>query len=352
MAGQESRKEPDMEVRMSFGEHIEELRKRLVRSLVCLLVVIVGLMFFYGEMAEFIVKPHFQAMAMLGKDPSEVQFLPKGYQTPILSFMKMAFILGLFICSPIIGWQLWGFVAAGLYRKEKKYVVRFAPVSFCLFLGGCCFGYFLLIPYALYGLAGMMELTIILPEVSASEEKKGEDPDSKPPDDAGKPPAPDDGKGTQKTAPAPKEPDPDAPKKGPDVPAPKGTDPPAQDPTKLPPDQNKEKKEQEHPLFEFKYNFDTYLNLVLLLTIILGAIFQLPLIMVFLVKIGLCEPKTFHKWRRASIIFNVCFAAIVTPADIFTMMIVAAPMVILYEIGVVVSYLVARKPKPAGASPA
>ncbi len=74
----------------------------------------------------------------------------------------------------------------------------------------------------------------------------------------------------------------------------------------------------------------------------------MPLLMVFFSKIGLVEPKTYNKWRRAAVIFNIIFAAVITPADVFTMLIVAGPMLLLYEIGVVSAYLFARpRPRPA-----
>jgi sec-independent protein translocase protein TatC len=164
----------------------------------------------------------------------------------------------MFVSSPFIGYQLWAFVGAGLYRNERKYVVLFAPVSFALFTLGCAFGYFVLVPYCLYGLAKAMQINAILSN---------------------------------------------------------------------------------------QYVFSDYLSLVMTLTIILGAVFQMPLLMVFFAKIGLVQPSTYNKWRRAAIIANVVFAAVVTPADIFTMVIVAVPMLLLYEIGVVASYLLARKPQ-------
>ena len=276
--GDEEKKpaEPEGEVRMTFGEHLEELQSRLLKSIVVLLLVIVGLMFFYRTVAEIITRPHWKAMLMLDKDPNEVSLLPEGYQSPLLGLLKLTFIAGLFICSPWVGYQMWAFVAAGLFKREKKYVVRFAPISFALFTAGCAFGYFALIPYALYGLASMMDITL-----------------------------------TQTLT-------------GPD-----GVS-----------------VVVEHPLLKPMYSFPAYLNLVMLLTIILGAVFQMPLVMVFLAKIGLVHPSTYNKWRRGAIIGNVVFAAIITPADVFTLVAVAAPMLILYEIGVIVSYLVVRTPKP------
>lgn len=248
------------EARMSFGEHIEELRGRLVKSMVFLIVAIVVSMAFYNKLVYWILRPHFKAMAMLyPKEPME-SFRPMSgsYGGPILAVMQLAFIVAFFVSSPFIGYQIWAFVSAGLYPKEKKWVVRFAPISFLLFIAGCAFGYFVLVPACLYGLANAMDVKLL-------------------------------------------------------------------DPTKI--------------------TFTDYLSLVMKLTIILGAVFQLPLLMTFVAKLGLVQPSSFNRWRRHAIVINLIFAAIVTPADVFSMILVAIPLLLLYEIGVVVAYIAARKPK-------
>jgi sec-independent protein translocase protein TatC len=252
----------EQEVRMTFGEHIEELRGRLFKSILCLLVAIVVSMVFYKDLVDFILRPHFWAMEKLNVPAENRRPISGSYGAPIIATMKLAFIVSLFVSSPVIGYQLWAFISAGLYKHERKWVVRFAPVSFFLFTAGCAFGYFVLVPYCLYGLSRSMDPKLIAPTV----------------------------------------------------------------------------------------NFSEYLSLIMMLTIILGGVFQIPLLMVFFSKLGLVQPKTYNKWRKSAIIANVVFAAVVTPADIFTMTIVALPMLLLYEIGVVCSYLAApRKPRPAAA---
>ncbi len=240
------------EVRMTFGEHLEDLRSRLFKSIVFLMCAIIVAMIFYKELVGFITQPHLQAMAML--NVKDAPLMPGSYGGPIIAVMKLAFIISMFVSSPWVGYQLWSFVSAGLYKNERKYVVLFAPISFALFTVGCVFGYVILVPYALYGLARTMNVEII----------------------------------------------------------------------------------------SNQYIFSDYLNLVMLLTIILGAVFQMPLLMVFFSKIGLVEPRTYHKWRRAAIIGNVVFAAVVTPADVITMLVVAGPMLLLYEVGVICAYVFSR----------
>ena len=248
------------EVRMTFGEHIEELRGRLVKYIAFLIIAIIVSMVFYEELVTFITGPHVDAMKMLKVPKAESRLMPGSYGGPILAVMKLAFIVALFVSSPFIGYQMWAFVSAGLYPKEKKYVVLFAPISFALFTVGCGFGFFILVPYCLFGLAKSMSMGGILSN---------------------------------------------------------------------------------------QYIFTDYLSLVMTLTIILGGVFQIPLIMVFVSKVGLVKPSSWNRWRRHAIVVNLIFAAIVTPADIFSMIMVAIPMLLLYEIGVVVSYLVARPKKDA-----
>src|SRR6185436_3306578 len=121
---------------------------------------------------------------------------------------RLACMVGFFVASPYVARELWGFVAAGLYRNEKRYVRAFAPISFLLFLLGCVFGYFILIPYALYAMVQMMPLDKVQPLV----------------------------------------------------------------------------------------NIGDYLGLVMTLTIVLGMIFQLPLLMVFLTKVGVVSPQRWRSW--------------------------------------------------------
>src|SRR5687767_11963007 len=84
------------EVRMTFGEHLEELRSRLFKSILALLLVIVASMFFYQPLVKFISTPHFRAMELLKIPPSESKFLSSTYTGPVVAMMKLTFIIGLF----------------------------------------------------------------------------------------------------------------------------------------------------------------------------------------------------------------------------------------------------------------
>ena len=150
---------PD-DVRMTFGEHLEELRWRLIKCVVMLLATCMTCMVVYEPLVWFVTRPHFKAMMMLGA--KNATFISTSPQAPIWAVMKLGFILGTFIASPWIGYQIWAFVSSGLFSHEKKWAIVFAPISLLLFTGGCVFGYFILIPYGLYGMAKMMWMPEIM----------------------------------------------------------------------------------------------------------------------------------------------------------------------------------------------
>src|SRR5262245_33776711 len=153
----------EIDVRMTFAEHLEELRVRLFRSVVAFAAMLVASMCFYREMVDVVTLPHFRAMAMLSNPPSHLEFVAVSYTAPVVAMMKLAMIVGVFLASPVIAWQFWAFVRGGLYANERRAAAAFAPASFLLFVLGCVFGYFVLIPYTLYGMANMLPTDKVRP---------------------------------------------------------------------------------------------------------------------------------------------------------------------------------------------
>jgi sec-independent protein translocase protein TatC len=76
-----------------------------------------------------------------------------------------------------------------------------------------------------------------------------------------------------------------------------------------------------------------YLSLFLTLTILLGLVFQLPLVMVFLTKVGVVPSRSYRGWRKHAMVANILLAAILSPPDLMSMAVFALPMLMLYEIG-------------------
>ena len=175
-----------------------------------------------------------------------------------MAYLKLALLAGLFVASPLVVREIWGFVAAGLYAHEKKYINLFGPLSFAAFVCGFLFGYLLLIPLGLK----------FLGTYGASD------------------------------------------------------------------------------LFEVQYSVHGYLSTFIGLSLVSGAIFELPLIMTFMAAIGFVTPAKFRAFRRYWILVAFIIAAILTPPDGVTQIIMAIPLLGLYELGIVLSALV-RSDEPA-----
>ncbi|MFV1976556.1 MAG: twin-arginine translocase subunit TatC [Candidatus Scalindua sp.] len=230
------------EKRLPISEHLEELRSRIIKSI----LIVIGLFFinwfFKARILDIVKKPHSITMKNLGLSQS-LQVL--SYQEGFYAYIKLCLITSVFMAYPLILYQIWKFVEAGLFKKERRYVKTFAPISYVAFITGVLFGYYFLIPY------GLQFLIKIL------------------------------GGGIQ-------------------------------------------------PMI----TMSQYISLVTLLTLALGIVFQLPLVMLFIAKIGMLKADDFIKWRLYAILIIFILAAVITPPDPFTQVMTALPMIILYEVGI------------------
>ncbi|MDP6958359.1 MAG: twin-arginine translocase subunit TatC [Planctomycetota bacterium] len=259
------------DVRMTLGEHLEELRGRLWKAIVAITLCFGVAIYFYKDLTTFICDPHFKAMQFIWHeehpetafDPADWKLLSGSYTAPIGAVLKLAFIVSLFLSSPIVAYQIWKFISAGLRRAERGFAYLFGPSSFLLFVVGCAFGYFILIPYTLYGLSRVLKIDVISP----------------------------------------------------------------------------------------MYTFSEYLSLVMTLTIIMGVIFQMPLLMLFFSKVGIFTARQYNQFRRYAIVGNFVLAAILSPADVLSMLIMVIPLLVLYEVGVVLSLLAGKKESEDDSSP-
>lgn len=204
-------------------------------------------------------------------DASVTQVRPIALTFPetFMSYLKVALVCALFIASPLIARELWKFVSAGLYKDEKKYVTFFAPVTFIVFIIGCAFGYFVLIPAGLKFLAtyGGDEI---------------------------------------------------------------GTE----------------------------FRLSEYLSLLMNLTLMVGVIFELPLVMGFVSLLGFTDAAFFRRFRRYWFLVAFVLGAVIAPSpDPFNQSMCAIPLLFLYEIGILLSAWLVRKrnaeaaasnPLPAG----
>ena len=171
------------------------------------------------------------------------------------AYLKVAFITGILASAPLIFYELWMFVAPGLYRKEKKYVIPFVIASTILFVGGALFGYFVVFPFGFKFFIGFSnEYVKALPSVKQ------------------------------------------------------------------------------------------YFSFAMKLLFAFGLVFELPVVIFFLTKMRIVTPELLRKKRKYAILLTFVLAAILTPPDVITQSMMAGPLIILYEIGILVS-LLARKKK-------
>jgi sec-independent protein translocase protein TatC len=273
--------------RMTLGEHFAELRSRLLKGLVAVVVAFVVAWAFHGPISDVVMRPFHEAIPRIndhnadryaakveeGSDPLEYftttdpktwELLPeyRAIDRPTaLSFTEgYAFLLrislyaALLLGGPVLLWQLWQFIAAGLYPKERRAAMRYFPYSVVLFLLGVLFGYFLLIPYAMYFLGIAFD--------------------------------------TEKLAP--------------------------------------------------QYRLADYFSLLTSLTLALAIVFQLPVLMTFGARLGLVTPQQMSRYRGYFIIGAFVLAAILTPPDPVTQCMMAVPILLLYEIGLVSARVFAR----------
>ena len=141
--GDTNKKQDPLNSTMSLGDHLEELRGRLIYAFTGLLICAVVGFVFGPQIISFIERPYISAMG----DEARLQTLAPA--DGFISYIKIALITGLIISSPWVFYHIWMFVAAGLYPNEKKYVYLAAPVSAVLFICGALFFIIVVAPLTL-----------------------------------------------------------------------------------------------------------------------------------------------------------------------------------------------------------
>ena len=127
--------------KMSFLEHLDELRKRLVHVAGYLAIGFVVSIFFSKRIYDFLSAPLIQALP-----PEQQKLVFTSITQPFTTYMKVAFLSAIFLTIPLTLYEVWKFIAPGLYRKEKKYIVPFLFCSVILFLLGATFCYVYVLP--------------------------------------------------------------------------------------------------------------------------------------------------------------------------------------------------------------
>ncbi len=125
---------------MSLMEHLDELRKRIVHSAIILAIGFIVAYIFHERLYGFVQAP----LTKLG-----IKLNYTHPMDPLNLYLQVALIGGAILTSPLILYQVWLFIAPGLYQKEKRFVIPFMSATVGLFLGGAAFGYFFVLPGAL-----------------------------------------------------------------------------------------------------------------------------------------------------------------------------------------------------------
>lgn len=131
---------------MPFGDHLEELRKRMILAIVGLMVGTILSLVFARRVLEIVYAPLLAALDAHGLEPS---LLAVDVSGPFVSYLKMGFLCGLILSLPWIVHQAWAFISSGLYHHEQRFFRLFGPLAAILFATGVLFFYFVVLPIVL-----------------------------------------------------------------------------------------------------------------------------------------------------------------------------------------------------------
>ena len=155
-------------LRMSFMEHLEELRSRILKMLYGLGVAFVLSLVFAGQLWDVISEPAVSALKHLGVNPPRLVMI-----TPMESFsiiwVQLPLLCSVFLASPWIVYQVWAFISPGLYKRERRWAAPFVLITAGLFITGGLFAYFLAFRFGLEFLLGIGMSNSVQPVVSITE---------------------------------------------------------------------------------------------------------------------------------------------------------------------------------------
>jgi sec-independent protein translocase protein TatC len=245
-------RDPD---RMTFLEHLEELRVRLIRAIVGLCVGFGVCWAFREEIFALMTQP-------LRAAGFKEQFIYTSPAEALMLYMKMSFFVGIFVASPWLLYQIWAFISPGLYPNEKSWAIPFVGAGSLFFIAGAAFGHFYLFPktFQFLGQFGGADMKFL-------------------------------------------------------------------------------------PKIDEYYSFYSWFLLGL------GLVFQIPVLILVLSRLGLVTPRFLLRWWKFAVLGSFIVAAFITPTpDMVTQTMLAGPMIGLYLIGVAVAALFGKK-RPEESAP-
>jgi sec-independent protein translocase protein TatC len=151
-------------LRMSFMEHLEELRTRIIRALAGVVLAFLASFYFAGGLWKIVSAPAVDALKQLGAVPKLVGITPMEQFNVV--YIKLPLLVSVFVGSPWIFYQVWSFISPGLYKREKRWAVPFILATAGLFIAGGLFAYFVAFRYGLVFLLGIGRDINISPMVS------------------------------------------------------------------------------------------------------------------------------------------------------------------------------------------
>ena len=130
--------------KMSFLEHLDELRKRLIYIVYSLIAGCAIAYVFITKIFDFIMKPMYEILKVTPTGGAKLMYTAG--PEPFMLYIKIGFLAGIFLSSPLILWQIWKFIAPGLYTHEKKFAIPFVFLSTVFFLAGGLFSHYIAFP--------------------------------------------------------------------------------------------------------------------------------------------------------------------------------------------------------------
>ena len=241
----------ESDTEQSLIGHLVELRARLLRAVLAVLAVFLALLPFANRIYTLLAEP------LRAKLPAGTQMVAIDVASPFLTPIKLALFVAPILAMPVVLYQLWAFVAPGLYRHEQKLARPLLASAVLLFYTGCAFAYFLVLP-TVFGF-----LTGITPEGVA-----------------------------------------------------------------------------------MMTDISRYLDFVLVLFLAFGFSFEVPVAVVILALLGWVSVEQLRAARSYVIVGAFVVAAVITPPDVVSQLLLAIPMCLLYEIGVLVARSIVRRSEP------
>jgi len=235
------------DVEMSFLDHVEELRWRIIYSIIGILIFTIVAWIFIDPLIEIVLlRPARDANASLQN------LRPFGQ---LFLYVQVSIVIGIVASLPNIFYQLWQFIAPALKKRERKYILWIVFFSTFCFLAGIAFAYFVMLPLAMKFAA----------QFGTSE-------------------------------------------------------------------------------ISNEFAIDEYMSIIISVMLAAGVVFELPMISFFLSKLGILTPKFMRTYRRHAIVIILVLAAFLTPgADPVSQVILAVPLVLLYEISIFISKISSKK---------